>query len=66
MRKSLPLLMICTIATLMLHAQITDPKQTAQQGATDKVNNNVTSGVNNGLDKTENAIKGLFKKKKKD
>lgn len=65
MRKSLPLLMICTIATLILHAQVTDPKQTAQQGAADKVNNNVTSGVNNGLDKTENAIKGLFKKKKK-
>jgi outer membrane protein OmpA-like peptidoglycan-associated protein len=60
------LLAICTATSLLLNAQITDPKQTAQQGATDKANNNVTNSVNNGLDKTENAIKGLFKKKKKD
>jgi outer membrane protein OmpA-like peptidoglycan-associated protein len=52
-------------APAILHAQITDPKQTASQGATDHVNNNVSSGVNNGLDKTEGAIKGLFKKKPK-
>jgi len=66
MRKSLPLLAIFTAAMLLAHAQITDPKQTAQQGATDKANNNVSNSVNIGLDKTENAIKGLFKKKKKD
>ncbi|HMH22688.1 MAG TPA: OmpA family protein [Puia sp.] len=48
-----------------LRAQITDPKQVAQQGATDHVNSNVSGGVDNGLNKTENAIKGLFKKKPK-
>jgi OOP family OmpA-OmpF porin len=45
-------------------AQVTDPKTTAGQSASDHVNNNVSSGINNSLDKTENTIKGLFKKKK--
>ncbi|MDR3716341.1 MAG: OmpA family protein [Puia sp.] len=48
----------------ILHAQVTDPGQVAQQGATNHANNDVSSGVENGLNKTENAIKGLFKKKK--
>ena len=65
MKKLTLLLAICVIATFT-RAQITDPKQTAQQGATDKVNNNVSNSVGNGLDKAENGIKGLFKKKKKD
>ncbi|HVU57563.1 MAG TPA: OmpA family protein [Puia sp.] len=64
--KQLTLLLAICTATLVTHAQITDPKQTAQQGATDKVNNNVSNTVNGGLDKAENGIKGLFKKKKKD
>jgi len=45
--------------------QVTNPGTTAGQGATDHVNNNVSNGINNGLDKTEGAIKGLFKKKNK-
>jgi len=65
MKKSTLLLAICC-ATLLTRAQVTDPKQTAGQGATDKVNNNVSNTVGNGLDKAENGIKGLFKKKKKD
>jgi len=65
MKKLTLLLAICVVATFT-RAQVTDPKQTAQQGATDKVNNNVSNTVGNGLDKAENGIKGLFKKKKKD
>ena len=65
MKKSTLLLAICC-ATLLTRAQVTDPKQTAGQGATDKVNNNISNTVGNGLDKAENGIKGLFKKKKKD
>lgn len=65
MKKLTLLLAICS-ASLLTRAQITDPKQTAQQGATDKVNNNVSNTVGSGLDKAENGIKGLFKKKKKD
>ena len=63
---AIPLLIACLLcSTPALHAQITDPKQTASQSATDHVNNNVSNGINNGLDKNENAIKGLFKKKPK-
>jgi outer membrane protein OmpA-like peptidoglycan-associated protein len=65
MKKLTVLLAICAIATFT-RAQITDPKQTASQGASDKVNNNVSNTVGSGLDKAENGIKGLFKKKKKD
>src|SRR5689334_8831193 len=64
--KKLTLLLVICFATLLTRSQVTDPKQTAQQGATDKVNNNVSNTVNSGLDKAENGIKGLFKKKKKD
>ncbi len=64
MKKSILLSVFCA-GTLFLHAQITDPKQAASQGATDHVNNNISNGVNNSLDKTEGAIKGLFKKKPK-
>jgi len=64
--NKLTLLLVICFAALLTRAQVTDPKQTAQQGATDKVNNNVSNTVGNGLDKAENGIKGLFKKKKKD
>jgi outer membrane protein OmpA-like peptidoglycan-associated protein len=64
--KNLTLLLVFCATTLLTRAQVTDPKQTAQQGAADKANNNVSNTVNGGLDKTEGAIKGLFKKKKKD
>jgi OOP family OmpA-OmpF porin len=52
-------------ASLFAQAQVTDPKQTAGQAASDHANNNVSNGINNSLDKTEGAIKGLFKKKNK-
>jgi outer membrane protein OmpA-like peptidoglycan-associated protein len=54
----------CTVSTFA-RGQVTDPKQTAGQSATDHVNNNVSGGINNSLDKAENGIKGLFKKKNK-
>src|SRR5882724_11889998 len=60
---------IFLIATYLLiqgiQAQVVDPKDAAKSGATDHVNNNISNGVNNSLDKTENAIKGIFKKKNK-
>jgi outer membrane protein OmpA-like peptidoglycan-associated protein len=54
----------CTLSTFA-RAQVTDPKTTAGQSASDHVNNNVSNGINNSLDKAENGIKGLFKKKNK-
>lgn len=49
-----------------LSAQVQDPSATAKQGATDRVNNTTSDKVNKGLDKTEDAVKGMFKKKKDD
>lgn len=69
MKKSIafPLLLTCLSFgfTVAVQAQVTDPKQTAGQSASDHVNNNVSNGINNSLDKAENGIKGLFKKKNK-
>lgn len=56
-------------ALLLVHclfAQVQDPSVTAKQGATDRANSNVSDKVNKGLDKSEDAVKGLFKKKKDD
>ncbi|HEY4335935.1 MAG TPA: OmpA family protein [Puia sp.] len=64
MKKSLLFAALC-IAVHIAHAQINDPGQVAKDGATDHANNNISNGVDNGLNKTEGAIKGLFKKKKK-
>lgn len=46
-------------------AQVIDPKQTAADDATHRANSNISGTVDNGVGKTESAIKGLFKKKKK-
>lgn len=61
--KHIAFLLAGCICFNCLYSQVTDPRETAKQGAADHVNNNVTNGVNNGLDKAENSIKGLFKKK---
>ncbi|HVU97629.1 MAG TPA: OmpA family protein [Puia sp.] len=69
MKKSIafPLLVTCLSFgfAAAVQAQVTDPKTTAGQSASDHVNNNVSNGINNSLDKAENGIKGLFKKKNK-
>src|SRR5215831_17490044 len=64
MKKSI-LLVAAGLILCTAHAQVINPKDAAKSGATDHVNNNISNGVNNSLDKTENAIKGLFKKKNK-
>jgi OmpA-OmpF porin, OOP family len=64
MKKSLLFTALC-IAVQIAQAQVNDPGQVAKDGATDHANNNLSNGVDNGLNKTESAIKGLFKKKKK-
>lgn len=48
-----------------MRGQVTDPKQVAAQDASNHANNDVDNSINNGLNKTENGIKGLFKKKNK-
>jgi hypothetical protein len=63
MKKSLLFAALC-IAMQITNAQVNDPGQVAKDGATNHANNDMSSGVDNGLNKTENALKGLFKKKK--
>jgi outer membrane protein OmpA-like peptidoglycan-associated protein len=65
MKKTFSLLAALLLANC-LFAQVQDPSVTAKQGATDRVNNASTDKVNKGLDKSEDAVKGLFKKKKDD
>lgn len=49
-----------------LYAQVSNPAEQAKSDAANSVNNNVNTTVDNSVNKAENAIKGLFKKKKKD
>lgn len=63
--KNIFIILICLFAAGGLRAQVINPADAAKQGATDHVNNNISSDVNTGLDKTEGAIKGFFHRKKK-
>jgi OOP family OmpA-OmpF porin len=64
MKKSL-IFLICFAALSSVHAQVNNAGDVAKNGATSHANNDINNTVDNGLNKTENAIKGLFKKKKK-
>jgi len=46
-----------------VHAQITDPKKTAEKNAEHKANQNIDQSINKGLNDIESGIKGIFKKK---
>ncbi len=51
--------------TAKSHAQrVENVKDVAKEEGVDRTNNNISSGVDNAMSKTEGAIKGLFKKKK--
>jgi OOP family OmpA-OmpF porin len=62
--KNILIILICLVAAGPLSAQVTNPGDAAKNGATDHANTDI-NGVDNSLNKTENAVKGLFKKKKK-
>ncbi len=64
MKKYL-LLGIALICLQVSIAQINNPKQTATDAASNHANNDIDNSVEGGLNKTENKIKGLFKKKNK-
>ncbi len=63
--KNILIILVFLFAVTSLAAQVTNPGDVAKNGATDHTNTDVSSGIDNGLSKTEGAIKGLFKKKKK-
>ncbi|HWB93588.1 MAG TPA: OmpA family protein [Puia sp.] len=64
MKKTLSALFALLIAGA-LQAQVENPGTAAKNGASNHANNDINSSIDNGLNKTEGAIKGLFKKKKK-
>ena len=63
--KKLLMFLICLAMLGSVCAQVNNPGDVAKDGATNHANGDINSTVNNGLNKTEGAIKGLFKKKKK-
>lgn len=63
--KNILILLFCLMVAGSVSAQVENAGDAAKNGATDHANNDINSSVDNGLNKTENSIKGLFKKKKK-
>lgn len=65
MNKFLVLLMIISISQSKAGAQIIDPKKKAKQATENRANSKVDQGIDRGLDKVEQGIGGIFKKKNK-
>lgn len=63
--KVFPAYLLLTVFSFTAAAQITNPGTATKEGATGHVNTNIGNGVDNGLNKAEGAIKGLFRKKAK-
>jgi OmpA-OmpF porin, OOP family len=64
MKKYL-LLIIASFSLNIVVAQVENPGQVSKDAATDEVNNNMENAADNGVNKVENGIKGIFKRKKK-
>ncbi|MFB2117963.1 OmpA family protein [Parapedobacter sp. 2B3] len=65
MEKIVVVLAFIFLCQLPAEAQVLDPKEKAKRAAEDRVNGRVDQGINKGLDKIEEGIGGLFKKKDK-
>lgn len=63
--KSFISLCICLLTVLFMQAQIINPKETAKRKVEDRTNTRSDQGIDKGLDKVEEGIKGIFKKKDK-
>jgi OOP family OmpA-OmpF porin len=57
--------LILFLVTLSLSAQIIKPKEVAKRKATDRTNNAIDRSIDKGLDKVEEGIGNIFKKKEK-
>jgi OmpA-OmpF porin, OOP family len=62
--KNLIILILLSIS-LVANAQIIKPKETVQRKATDRTNNAIDRNIDKGLDKVEEGIGNIFKKKEK-
>lgn len=63
--RNLSLILLMSLGSLTLNAQIIDPNETAKRKATDRANSRIDQGIDRGLDKVEEGIGSLFKKKDK-
>lgn len=63
--KVLQLLMLGILLNGTCAAQILDPKETTRRKANDRVNQKTDEAIDKGLDKIEEGIGGIFKKKEK-
>ncbi len=56
--------LVCFNFGIAANAQIVKPKEVAKEAGTNTVNGDIRSGINNGVDKANSELKGLFKRKK--
>ena len=64
-KKSLFIVIACIFCRAGI-TQVNDPGQVAKDATTNQTNNDMNSAADNGVNKAESSVKGLFKKKKKD
>jgi OmpA-OmpF porin, OOP family len=62
--RSKMILLVCFV-TINLEAQVNKPKEVVKQKATDRTNNAIDRSIDKGLDKVEDGVGSLFKKKEK-
>jgi len=62
----LPACICLSLATYTMQAQVNDPNQVAKDAATNHANNDMSNAADNGVNKAEQGIGNLFKKKNKD
>jgi len=65
MKSTILSIAIC-FAVNAAHAQVNDPNQVAKDAATNHANNDMSNAADNGLNKAEQGVGNLFKKKNKD
>ncbi|MCU0323823.1 MAG: OmpA family protein [Spirosomaceae bacterium] len=63
--KTIIFSLVCICCFLVTSAQIIDPKETAKRKAQDRTNNAIDRTIDRGLDKVEEGIGNIFKKKEK-
>lgn len=64
--KKIFLIVLSVTCLLATQAQVSDPNQVAKDAAANHANNDMDNAANKGLDKAEQGIGNLFKKKNKD
>ena len=65
MKKGILFIAAC-ICLQTMHAQVNDPNQVAKDAATNRANSDMDNAANKGVDKAEQGVGNLFKKKNKD